>query len=350
MMGKYRRIALWSAMALAAAVVGLSASLTGQTPSVLGAEAVRTLVAKWSAKDFTPPKTPWGDPDISGVFTTKDEANTPFEVPDEWKGRRMEDITPQEFAEALVKRQQQAVERAPFAGGGEDLITEGVAIAVPIHWFDNLQAANSRPWFVIDPPDGKVPALAPDAAAHRSKNPGFLTPYRNTYLDRSITDRCIAFTFRMPSIYGNSYQILQTPDYVAFRREQIHEARIIPLKDRPLANIIGFEGQSAGHWDGNTLVVETTRFDERVPFRGYTAKGLRVIERFTRIADKKVEYSTTVIYPEVYSQPWTYSYPFTEDDTQPIFEYACHEGNYGMANLLSAGRAADKKESTKGTR
>ena len=116
----------------------------------------------------------------------------------------MEDITPQEFAEALVKRQQQAVERAPFAGGGEDLITEGVAIAVPIHWFDNLQAANSRPWFVIDPPDGKVPALAPDAAAHRSKNPGFLTPYRNTYLDRSITDRCIAFTFRMPSIYGNS--------------------------------------------------------------------------------------------------------------------------------------------------
>ena len=137
---------------------------------------------------------------------------------------------------------------------------------------------------------------------------------------------------------------------MAFRREQIHEARIIPLKDRPLANIIGFEGQSAGHWDGNTLVVETTRFDERVPFRGYTAKGLRVIERFTRDRRQESRIQHDSDLSRVYSQPWTYSYPFTEDDTQPIFEYACHEGNYGMANLLSAGRAADKKESTKGTR
>lgn len=346
-MRKNGRFLVSSGIAVAAAIA-LSISLMGQTPSLPGADAVKALVAARTVKGFTPPKTPWGDPDISGVFTSKDEANTPFEVPDEWVGRRMEDITPQEFAEALTKRQQEAVERAPFAGGGEDLIAEGVAIAVPIHWFDNLQAANARPWFVIDPQEGKMPARAPGADAYKSKNPGFLTPHRDTYLDRSITDRCIAFAFRMPSIYGNSYQIVQTPEHVVFRREQLHDARVIPLTDKPLPTLRSFEGQSRGHWEGNTLVVETTNFDERVPHRGYTAQNLRVIERFTRIAQDKVEYSVTIDDPKVYTQPWTYSYPFTEDDTQLIHEYACHEGNYGMANLLSAGRAAEKKQKTNG--
>jgi hypothetical protein len=321
-----------------------SASLAGRGAGVAGEDAVKAFIAARTARGFTPPKTPWGDPDISGVFTTKDEANTPFERPEEWAGRRMEDITPKEFAEAMVKRQQQAAERAPFLGGGDELIEEGVAIGVPIHWFDNLAAINSRPWFVIDPADGKVPALAAAAGEHRSKNPAFTTPHRDTYLDRSLADRCMSFAFRMPGIYGNSYQIVQTPDHVVFRREQLHDARVIPLKDRgPLPATRSFEGHSRGRWEGNTLVVETTNFDERVPYRGYTARDLRVIERFTRIAANKVEYSMTLDNPKVYARPWTYSYPLTEDNTQLIHEYACHEGNYGMANLLSAGRAAEKK-------
>jgi hypothetical protein len=331
-------------VAAAVVVMSASAAFAGQASSALpGAEAVKAFVAARMAKGFTPPKTPWGDPDVQGIFTSKDEANTPFERPDEWAGKRMEDVTPQEFAAAIAKRQQEAVERAPFAGGGDELIAEGVAIAVPIHWFDNLAAVNSRPWFVIDPPEGKVPALAPGADGHKSKNPGFLTPHRDTYLDRSNGDRCISFAFRMPSIYGNSYQIVQTPDYVVFRREQLHDARVIPLKSKAaIPTIPAWEGHSRAHFDGNTLVVETTNFDERVPFRGFSAKNLRIIERFTRIAPDKVEWSMTIDHPAVYSRPWTFSYPLTEDNTQLIHEYACHEGNYGMANLLSAGRAAEK--------
>jgi hypothetical protein len=151
----------------------------------------------------------------------------------------------------------------------------------------------------------------------------------------------------MPTLYGNSYQIVQTPDYVVFRREQLHDARVIPLTDKALPTIPGWEGHSRGHWDGNTLVVETAHFDERVPFRGYTAKNLRIVERFTRTAPNKVEWSMTIDNPAVYTRPWTFSMPLTEDDTQMIHEYACHEGNYGMANLLSAARAAEKKAAEK---
>jgi hypothetical protein len=331
--------------ACAVAATTSSVSLSGQGPGLPGAEAVTTFVAARMTKGFTPPKTPWGHPDLQGVFTTKDEANTPFERPDEWAGKRMEDITPKEFADAIAQRQQDAVERAPFAGGGEP--EEGVAIAVPIHWFDNLAAINSRPWFVIDPPEGKVPALAPTAATFRSTEPAFSTPNRDGYEFRNLTDRCTSFAFRMPAIYGNSYQIVQTPDYVIFRREQLHDARVIPLNDKPFPNVRTWEGQSRGHFEGNTLVVETTGFDKRINYRGYSAENLRVVERFTRTAKNKVEWSMTIDNPSVYTRPWTFSYPLTEDNTQLIHEYACHEGNYGMANLLTAGRAAEKKAAEK---
>ena len=215
--------------------------------SLPGTENVKAFIASRIAKGFTPSKTPWGDPDISGVFTTKDEANTPFERPDEWAGRRMDDITPAEFAAAVAKRQKQAIESAPFAGGGEP--DSGVAIAVPIHWFDNLTAKNSRPWFVIDPPEGKIPPLTPDAM----KRPPGIGPRvgarsdldretalrggrRDSYEDRYLGDRCIMWfsgVSHTPTLYGNSFQILQTPDHVVIRFEMIHEARMIPLDRRP---------------------------------------------------------------------------------------------------------------------
>lgn len=352
-----RRPSTWSAALLAAGVAAVFVwqSLAGQTRfqppgSVPGAEAVKAFVAARLAKDFSPPKTPWGDPDIGGVFTTKDEANTPFERPDEWAGKRMEDITPEEFAKALVARQQRALELAPFAGGGDDLIEAGVAIAVPIHWFDNLAAKNSRPWFVIDPPDGKLPALAPGADAYRRNNPGFLSPHRDSYTDRSLTDRCIGGTvWRTPSLYGNSHDILQTPDHVVFRYEAMRTSRVIRLNQPHVGpNLRPLYGDSIGWWDGHTLVIETTNFPEVVDYRGYSAKDLRVVERLTRIGPKTVEWSMTIDAPKIWAKPWTSSYPMTEDDTQPIFEYACHEGNYGLANILSAGRAAES-QATSGT-
>jgi hypothetical protein len=341
-----------TALAVAAAAVLSPVDLAGQAgarfqppANVPGAEAVKAFVAARMAKNFTPPKTPWGDPNIQGVFTTKDEANTPMERPEEWAGKRMEDITPQEFAEAMAKRQQEALERAPFAGGGDELISEGVAIAVPIHWFDNLGAVNSRPWFVIDPPEGKIPAKAPGAESYRANNPGFLAPGRDTYTDRSLTDRCVGGSvWRTPSLYGNSHEIIQTPTHVVFRYESMRTSRMIRLNQPHLPpHIRPHLGDSIGWWDGNTLVVETTNFPERLDYRGYSLKNMRLIERFTRTAPNKVEWSVTMDDPNVYSRSWTYSYPMTEDNTQPIFEYACHEGNYGLANILTAGRAADKK-------
>jgi hypothetical protein len=344
-----------SSLALAALLASALVPLAAQTPagraakskppaSVPGAEAVKAFVTARMAKGYTPTKTPWGDPDISGVFTTKDEANTPFERPDEWAGRKMEDITPKEFAEALVERQQRALEAAPFAGGGEDLLEQGVAIAVPIHWFDNLTAKNSRPWFVIDPIDGKIPALAPTAASQKIVTPGFLATGRDSYTDRSTTDRCIGGTvWKTPGLYGNSHDILQTPDTVTFRYEGMRTARTVRLNQPHVSQTIRpLYGDSIGWWDGNTLVVETTNFPETVEYRGYSARDLRIIERFTRLGPKTVEWSMTFDNAKVWTKSWTYSYPMTQDETQPIFEYACHEGNFGLANILTAGRAAEK--------
>ena len=336
-------LAVTAVMVSSVVVWGQTATARPDALSLAGTDNVKAFIASRVQKNWTPPKTPWGDPDISGVFTTKDEANTPFERPVEWAGRRIDDIMPQEFAAALAQRHEAALAQAPFFGGGE--VEDGVAIAVPIHWFDNLAAKNSRPWFVIDPPEGQIPPLiaeAPQPAVPSRASLGLRGGKAETYLDRDLGDRCISFAFRMPTIYGNSYQIVQTPDYVVLRREQLHDARVVPLDGRPRANVRSFEGQSRGRWEGNTFVVETTNFDERVAYRRYSAKNLRVIERFTRIAPTKVDYSVTIDDPSVYARPWTYSYPMTEDNTQLIHEYACHEGNYGIANILSAGRAAEK--------
>jgi hypothetical protein len=336
-------------LALIIAAVVSSVSLTGQTKpaDASSADGVRAFIAARTAKNWVAPKTPWGDPDIQGNFTNKDEANTPFERPEHWAGRRMEDITPEELAADIVERQQRAVETAPFAGGGEP--EEGVAIAVPIHWFDNLAAQNARPWFVIDPPEGQIP---PGTAKSQTPTPPLDREVRlrggrrDSYMDRSLGDRCIAFgLWRTPAIYGNSYQLLQTPDHVVLRYEMIHEARIIPLDGRPQVSpgLDRYMGDSAGHWEGNTLVVETRNIKEQMNYRGGSAKNQRLIERFTRVAPRTVEWTVTIDDPTMWTKPWTYSIPMTEDDTQIIHEYACHEGNYGLANLLSAGRADERK-------
>ena len=317
---------------------------------------IRAFIASRVAKDYTPPKTPWGDPDISGVFDTSPEANTPMERPDEWAGRKMDDITPAEMKAAIESRQQDAVERAPFAGGGEP--EEGIAIAVPIHWFDNLVSVNNRPWFVIAPADGKIPPVTAEVEGRRAKGaaanraarnePGFRPGgRRDNYMQRSSGERCITFgtPWRTPIIYGNAHHLLQTPDYIVFRSEMIHEARIIPLDGRAHAgrSVRTHYGDSRGYWDGPSLVVETTNVHPDLTVYGASGRNLRVVERFTRIAPDKVEWTVTLDDATTWTRQWTYSYPMTINDGKPIFEYACHEGNFGMSNLLSAGRLADKQ-------
>ena len=349
-MSRMSRMSTAAAAALLGSIVSLAAQ--GQTvpasvSGVAGTENVKAFIASRIAKGFVPQRTPWGDPDLSGVFTTKDEANTPFERPDEWAGKRMEDITSQEFAEAIVKRHQAALDQAPFFGGGE--VEEGVAIAVPIHWFDNLAAKNSRPWFLIDPSDGKIPPVTPEAASQKAPRRlrGTAGGLRDSYTDRSLGDRCIGGRiWRTPSIYGNSHEIVQTPDHVVFRYESQRASRMIRLHQPHLTSEIRpLYGDSIGWWDGNTLVVETVNFPKRLAYRGYSATNMRLIERFTRIGPKTVEWSVTLDAPSIWTRPWTYSYPMTEDNTQPIFEYACHEGNYGLANILTAGQVVGNRGS-----
>jgi hypothetical protein len=357
------------AMVAASAAAMFSVPMSGQSRTAAPSwaanlpdpAAVKTFIAAQVQKGWTPTRTPWGDPDIQGNFTTKDEANTPFERPAEWAGRKMADITPDELAAAIVKRQQAAVEFAPFFGGGEP--EDGVAIAVPIHWFDNLAAKNSRAWFVVDPAEGQVPPLTVEA----SKQPRTLGPgggggarpgddaqtrlrggRRDSYTDRYLGDRCIMWIFgvpHVPTIYGNSFQIVQAKDHIVMRYEMVHEARIIRLDGRPHPGpqVRTYMGDSRGYWDGNTLVVETTNLHETANYRGAPGKNLRLIERFTRISPKQVEWTMTFDDQTTWLRPWTYSLPMTQDDTQIIHEYACHEGNYGLANMLSAARTEERK-------
>jgi len=329
-------------LGVAVAVMAFTLTAQAQTPA-----------KQAPAKKFAPKRLPWGDPDLQGNFTGKDNMNTPFERPEEFAGRRIEDITPAEMDKANEARRHRALAGAPYPGGGSR--ARGVAIAVPIHWFDSLDAVNVRPWFVTDPPDGKVPPqtaeatkrAADQAASRRGRGTA------DSYTDRSLGDRCIVMGTpagkMTPALYGASYQILQTKDYVAIRYEMPHETRIIPIQGRGATRqqhnvraLSTYFGESVAKWEGDTLVVDTTNFNSKVNFRG-ASTNLHLIERYTRTAARTVDVTMTVEDPTTFARPWSFSVPLIEDDGQPIFEYACHEGNYGLRNILSAGRTDDKK-------
>jgi hypothetical protein len=325
--------------------------VAGQTPDATKAQIAAPVNPKRAPAalnpkgGWTPPRTPWGDPDLQGNFTNKSEQSTPFERPREFEGRRIEDVQGAELADILRERQERVISNARPPEGG---------VHAPLHWSDRFDITKgSRPWLVVEPPDGKIPPMTPEgqqrtaaraaaaAAARRVRGPA------DSPEDRSLYDRCISRGLpasMMPTIYGNSYQIVQAPGFVAIRYEMIHETRIIPLDDRPHLGqtLRPYMGDGRGHWDGNTLVVETTNFREETAYRGANPETLRLIERFTRVASNKVMWAVTVDDPKTWTRPWTFAVPLTMDDGEPIFEYACHEGNYGLRNILSAARAEEK--------
>jgi len=298
---------------------------------------------------YTPARTPWGHPDISGDYTNKDEANTPLERPDEFKGRDPKSFTQAELDELVKKRQTQAAAIAGGIGGAE-------TGAGPTHWYEHLRGTGNRPWFITDPADGKLPPMTPQALKHEAAVAA-LNDARNgegradSWLDRSTYDRCITRGLpgsMMPAIYGNAYQIMQTPDSVVIRYEMIHETRVIPLDGRPHVSkaIRGYLGDARGHWEGNTLVVETTNFTNRTHFgynNRYNSESFRLTERFTPTAAGRLQWEVTFNDPEVWTRPFTLAMPLTRDDTQQIFEYACHEGNLGLEHILTAARAEEKR-------
>jgi hypothetical protein len=306
--------------------------------------------ARAAAKAYTPPRTPWGDPDLQGAFTNKDENGIPLERPKQFEGRAVQDVSGAELQQLVKQRNESAVERAGGIGGAE-------TGAGPVHWYEYYGAKNSRPWLVVDPADGRIP---PTTSAAQARAAAITAAFKahgdaDSAEIRSLYDRCITRGVpgsMMPAIYGNSYQIVQAPGYVAIRYEMIHETRIIPLDRRPHVGdaIRTYMGDARGRWDGNTLVVETTNFNGKnaadvagygSPDRGATP-NLRVVERFKPVGPNSIEWSVTLDDTTTWARPWTFAMNLTKDEGQPVFEYACHEGNYGLTGILSAARAEEK--------
>ena len=325
-----------------AAAVAVAAMATSSAAAQTASPKASAPAAK-SGKAWTPPRTAWGDPDLSGSYTNTSESGTPFERPAEFEGKRLDEITPAELAKAIDARNNQKVVRAPTLGGAE-------TGAGPTHWFEDYNAKNSRPWMVTDPPDGKIPPTTDEArqraaiaiAKRRGGDSYSVGPFDGPE-DLTLYVRCISRGIpgsMMPAIYGNSYQIVQGPGWVGIRYEMVHETRIIPLDGRPHApsSIQMDMGDARGHFEGDTLVVETTNFKERTAFRG-ASSHLKLTERFKPMGPKAIEWSVTAEDPHTWTKPWTFAMTLTHDESRPVFEYACHEGNHGLRDILSGARA-----------
>ncbi len=288
-------------------------------------------------------KTPWGDPDLQGTWSN--QTLTPLERPAEFAGKPV-----------LTEAEAAAYEKRLVAAGNVDNRQPGtvqdVNLAYNQVWWDrgNKIVADRRTSLIVDPPDGKIPPLTPAAQARRAEDRA-ASAQEKTAASWEVFDvysRCIIRSAlpRLSTGYNNNYEIVQSPGYVAILQEQVHETRIIPIGDRPHvpASVRQWLGDSRGHWEGNTLVVETTNFTDEA--RGSTfqfaTKNMRLVERFTRTGDRTIDYEFTVSDPGTWTRPWTAKLPWNRIDGL-IYEYACHEGNYSMENMLSAARDAEAK-------
>jgi hypothetical protein len=282
-------------------------------------------------------RTPWGDPDLQGAYTNSDESLIPMERPDTLSGKSLSDVSAEELAKLNEQRNENRIEADK----------QRWELRSPLHWFENHNPKNSRAWLVVDPPDGKIPPQTAEAKtraavraqARRGRGEA------DSYEDRSLYDRCITRGLpgsMMPAIYGNSYEIVQGPGFVAIQYEMVNELRVIPLDGRPHISsaIRNYMGDARGHFEGDTLVVETTNFTDKVPYRG-SSQELKLIERFTPRAPGVVEWSVTIDDPATWTRPWTFAMNLTKTTERP-FEYACHEGNYAMRNILSIAREEEK--------
>ena len=323
------------------ATIALAASfpttpVAGQSP----APAAASASASAGARNWSVPRTPWGDPDLAGIYSNSDESGIPFERPARFDGRRLEDISAKELEDLRVERRKATASSS---------VAEDRPVDREVFW-ENLNAVNSRAWLVVDPTDGKIPPTTPQAqqraTARAEARRRLGRGPADSAADRSLYDRCISRGLpgsMMPAIYGSSYEIVQGPNFVAILYEMVHETRVIPLDGRGHVGsaIRTYMGDARGRWDGDALVVETTNFKDETAYRNANADTLRLIERFKPTPDG-VEWSVTVNDPSTWTRPWTFAMMLAKKDaSQRPFEYACHEGNYGLRNILSAARAEE---------
>ena len=332
-----------------AAVVAIVAAGALASVSVAGQEAA--------------PRTPWGHPDLQGAYTTK--TITPLERPAELADR--EQLTAEEVAnleQEVVNRNAELLARPARrteATTSVDVGEDGAPGFYNNFWLDRGTMSTGRTSIVVDPPDGRIPPLTPEAqrdedarlAARATRGPA------DTWTDMDLNDRCMLWSVgppMLPTGYNNNLLVLQTPDHVVIHVEMIHDTRIIPLDGRPRPGrpIPQWLGEMRGHWEGETLVVETrnvARSEEGSSFgndvvriraaNGGRTESLRIVERFTRIDADTLRYEFTVEDPTRWTRPWSGELPLRRTD-ESLFEYACHEGNYSIVNMLSGARAEER--------
>jgi hypothetical protein len=304
---------------------------------VLSAEAPQHTTDQRAASParFAAPRTPWGDPDLQGIWPSDHLVDVPFERPESF-GTRAE-LTDAEFAAAQSR-------------ANTDI---SPPTAPPPHWLERGKASRLSS-LVVDPPDGRLPPMTDDGARRAQqwrttsaetypfRGPEDLTPY-----DRCISRGVLGSAF--PNIYSTGTEIQQIPGFVIIRYEMIHETRIVPLDGRPhiAPAIRSYMGDPRGRWDGDTLVIDTTNFNGKTGSYGRngngnpTSEALRLVERFTLLDANTLQYEVTVTDPETWRRPWTARFPLLRDDQYQMFEYGCHEGNYAMTNSLKGARARD---------
>ncbi len=297
---------------------------------------------------WTPPRTADGKPDIQGIFTFR--TITPLQRPKELAGKATlnaeEAAAFEEYRNRRLNRDLfDPITGAPWAGYAPR--AEGGVLSYNDFWYERgvELTKDKRTSLIVDPPDGRIP-FREEARQRRAKrraisNSGFA----DSHEDRSLFDRCImGFNSGPPmvsSAYNNNVQILQVPGYVVIYNEMVHNTRIIPTDGRPHGELRQWAGDSRGRWQGDMLVVDTINFLRETSLPGSSA-DTHLVERFTRVDTDTVLYEFTVEDPNSYTRPWTAVMPLRRTDG-PLFEYACHEGNYGLYNILAGARAKEKE-------
>jgi len=350
-----------SLAAFLVAFVSASVALTAQRPADATQPAGAAAVPiPQPAPGFVQPKTPWGDPDLQGFWPGVEMQGVPLQRPARFGTRNV--LTDEEFAQRgrAIKEEEESLV------ADIDVFTAEVdpqcAIRCPTspqpHWQETGKPSRQAS-LIIDPADGRQPALSAEGqkrqadlqAEARARRERLQGREADTYLDRSLYDRCITrgvLGSILPTIYNNGNEIVQAPGVVVVRHEMIREARIVPLDGRPHApaSLKSYMGDSRGHWDGHTLVVVTKNLNGLTGVGGNgggrTSDRITIIERFTLIDKDTLQYTATIDDPGTWTQPWTLSFPWKREPAYGMFEYACHEGNYAMRNILSISRAAEK--------
>jgi hypothetical protein len=304
-----------------------------------------TGLATGQAKKWTPPRTPDGQPDLQGFWTNN--TYSPLERP----ANITREFFTREEAVELEKKSAEAETEQTTPGTVADVHYDFTQFALDRN--QSAHALNLRTSLIVDPKDGRLPPLTAEGQkraadrAEAAKHVGRWDSAQSNELD----DQCIIFLGAgppmLPASYNNNYQIVQNADYVMILFELAHDVRVIPLDGRPhpSRNVRQWLGDSRGHWDGDTLVVETTNFNGKNPLRG-SSENMRVVERFTRIDADTIQYRFTVEDESTWTRPWTAEIPMRKT-AGPLFEHACHEGNYGLYNTLVGARLEDKKGAEK---